>query len=146
MRRQKPPARKSTKAVRKPAAAAPRARKSDPASPAPAHTLVPPPVAAKPEPPRDPNAKELRLIRIHGKVHGVGYRFFATRVARRLGLKGSIQNQRDGSVEAMVEGERRVIDQWIEELREGPRYAEVTQIDQETKEFTGRLGDFDVRF
>ncbi len=90
--------------------------------------------------------KELRLIRIHGKVQGVGYRFFATRVARRLGLKGSIQNQRDGTVEAIVEGEKKVIDEWIEELKEGPRYAEVTSIDQETKEFTGRLGDFDVKF
>jgi acylphosphatase len=90
--------------------------------------------------------KELRLIRIHGKVQGVGYRFFATRVARRLGLKGSIQNQRDGTVEAVVEGEKKVIDEWIEELKEGPRYAEVTSIDQETKEFTGRLGDFDVKF
>ncbi|HSP14419.1 MAG TPA: acylphosphatase [Thermoanaerobaculia bacterium] len=90
--------------------------------------------------------KELRLIRIHGKVQGVGYRFFATRVARRLGLKGSIENQRDGTVEAIVEGERKAIDEWIEELKEGPRYAEVTSIDQETKEFTGRLGDFDVKF
>jgi acylphosphatase len=90
--------------------------------------------------------KELRLIRIHGKVQGVGYRFFATRVARRLGLKGSIQNQRDGTVEAIVEGEKKTIDEWIEELKEGPRYAEVTSIDQETKEFTGRLGDFDVKF
>jgi acylphosphatase len=91
-------------------------------------------------------AKEQRLIRIHGKVQGVGYRFFATRVARRLGLKGSIQNNRDGTVEALVEGDRGVIDEWIEELREGPRYAEVTSIDQETKDFTGRLGDFDVKF
>jgi len=90
--------------------------------------------------------KELRLIRIHGKVQGVGYRFFATRVARRLGLKGSIQNTRDGSVEAIVEGEKKAIDEWIEELKEGPRYAEVTRIDQETKDFTGRLGDFDVTF
>jgi acylphosphatase len=90
--------------------------------------------------------KELRLIRIHGKVQGVGYRAFATRVARRLGLKGSIQNQRDGTVEAMVEGEKKVIDEWLEELRQGPRHAEVTQIDQETREFTGRLGDFDWKF
>lgn len=90
--------------------------------------------------------KELRHLRIHGKVQGVGYRFFATRVARRLGLKGSIQNLRDGSVEATVEGEKEKIDEWIEELKEGPRYAEVTQIEQETKEFTGRLGDFDVKF
>ena len=91
-------------------------------------------------------AKELRHIRISGKVQGVGYRFFATRVARRLGLKGWIQNNRDGTVDAMVEGEQSVIDEWIEELKEGPRYAEVTKIDQETKEFSGRLPDFDVKF
>ena len=90
--------------------------------------------------------KEMRLIRIHGKVQGVGYRFFATRVARRLGLKGYIQNNRDGSVEAAVEGEKDAIDEWLEELKEGPRYAEVTKIDQESKEYTGRLPDFDVKF
>jgi len=90
-------------------------------------------------------AREMRILHIHGKVQGVGYRFFATRVARRLGLKGSISNQRDGSVEAVVEGEKSAIDDWIEELKEGPRYAEVTHIDQETKEFTGKLADFDVK-
>jgi acylphosphatase len=89
--------------------------------------------------------KQQRVVRIHGKVQGVGYRFFATRVARRLGLKGSIQNLRDGTVEAIVEGESKAIDEWVEDLREGPRYAEVTNIEQETKEFTGRLGDFDVK-
>jgi len=89
--------------------------------------------------------KEMRSIRIHGKVHGVGYRFFATRVARRLGLKGLIQNVRDGSVEATVEGEAGAIDDWIKELKEGPRYAEVTRIDQEIKDYTGKLGDFDVK-
>ncbi len=89
--------------------------------------------------------KELRVLRIHGKVQGVGYRFFATRVARRLGLKGSIRNLRDGTVEAIVEGEKKTIDEWVEDLREGPRHAEITRIDQETKEFTGRLGDFDVK-
>jgi acylphosphatase len=90
--------------------------------------------------------KELRHITIHGKVQGVGYRFYATRVARRLGLKGWIQNNRDGTVEAMVEGEKASIDEWVEEIREGPRYAEVTKIDAEVKDFSGRLGDFDVKF
>ena len=90
--------------------------------------------------------KEQRHIRIQGKVQGVGYRAFATRVARRMGLKGWIQNNRDSSVEALVEGEKQAIDEWIEELKEGPRHAEVTKIDQESKEFTGRLGDFDWKF
>jgi acylphosphatase len=90
--------------------------------------------------------KELRVLRIHGKVQGVGYRFFATRVARRLGLKGHIQNLRDGTVEAMVEGESAAIDEWIEELREGPRFAEVSRIDQEKRDYRGTFGDFDVKF
>lgn len=90
--------------------------------------------------------KHARHIRIHGKVQGVGYRFYATRVARRLGLKGWIQNLRDGSVEALVEGEPTAIDEWIDDVREGPRYAEVTQIDQEVREYSGKLGDFDVKF
>lgn len=90
--------------------------------------------------------KENRKLHIQGKVQGVGFRFFATRVARRLGLRGWIQNNRDGSVEALVEGDAEKIDQWLEELREGPRYAEVTKIDQERREFSGRLGEFDVKF
>ncbi len=90
--------------------------------------------------------KEQRHLRIHGKVQGVGYRYFATRVARRMGLKGWIQNNRDGSVEALVEGEKKNIDEWIEEIREGTRYSEVTNIEQESKEFSGKLGDFDVKF
>jgi acylphosphatase len=90
--------------------------------------------------------REQRHIKIHGKVQGVGYRFFATRVARRLGLKGWIENNRDGTVEASVEGETSAIDEWLEELKEGPRYAEVTKIEQETKDFSGKLPDFDVKF
>ncbi len=89
--------------------------------------------------------KELRILRINGKVQGVGYRFFATRVARRLGLKGNIHNLRDGTVEAVVEGESKAIDDWVRELKEGPRYAEVTSIDQETRTYTGQYGDFDVK-
>jgi acylphosphatase len=90
--------------------------------------------------------KQQRHIRVHGKVQGVGFRFFATRVARRLGLKGSIENLRDGTVEAIIEGESKMIDDWINEIKEGPRYAEVTQVDQDVRDFTGKLPDFDVKF
>lgn len=90
--------------------------------------------------------KHMRRITVHGKVQGVGYRFFAVRVARRMGLKGWVQNMPDGTVVAYVEGNRTVIDEWLEDLREGPRYSSVTVIEQELMEFTGRLQDFDVRF
>lgn len=90
--------------------------------------------------------KQQRHIRVHGKVQGVGFRFFATRVARRLGLKGSIENLRDGTVEAIIEGEAKMIDDWINEIKEGPRYAEVSQVDQDVRDYTGKLPDFDVKF
>src|SRR5438309_1068883 len=80
--------------------------------------------------------QHLRNIYIHGKVQGVGYRFFATRVARRLGFKGWIPNNRDGAVEALVEGEKSAIDELIEEIHEGPRYAEVTKFYSDVKEYT----------
>ena len=80
------------------------------------------------------HGQELRFIRIHGKVQGVGYRFCDARRSSP-GLKGLIQNNHPMAMEATLEGEKSAIDEWIEELKEGPRYAEVTSIDQESKDF-----------
>lgn len=90
--------------------------------------------------------KENRRLVIHGIVHHVGYRLFAARVARRLGLKGWIQKMRDGTVTACVEGDRQVIDEWVAKLENGPRYSRVAKIDEVASEFLGNLPDFDVRF
>lgn len=140
MKSAKPPAKKP---VKKPA---PRRKAENTAEPS-ADTMVTETIPTKPLAPERPrNVKEMRILRIDGKVQGVGYRFFATRVARRLGLKGTIQNLRNGSVEAIVEGEASAIDDWIRELKQGPRFAEVTEIDQQIKPFSGTLPDFDVRF
>lgn len=89
---------------------------------------------------------ERRHLTIYGQVQHVGYRFFATRVARRFRLKGWIRNMQDGTVTACVEGDRRVIEAWVAELQEGPRYSHVGRILQVVREFVGDLSDFDVRF
>ena len=44
--------------------------------------------------------------RVRGRVQGVGFRFFAERAARELGVRGWVRNLPDGSVETVVEGER----------------------------------------
>ena len=91
--------------------------------------------------------KEKRIIHIHGKVQGVGFRGFATSRARKLGLHGIIKNLRDETVVYVeVEGEGSVIDDWIRILKEGPPRAEVTKIEQVTKPFTGQLGPFEWQY
>ena len=43
-----------------------------------------------------------RLLRIRGRVQGVGFRAFVQDEAMRLDLKGWVRNRRDGSVEALA--------------------------------------------
>ena len=66
------------------------------------------------------------LLRVEGKVQGVGYRAFVERRARSLGLAGWVRNRRDGSVEALIAGRADVIDTMLDALRQGPPAAAVS--------------------
>ena len=70
----------------------------------------------------------LRLI-VRGHVQGVGYRYAMVDVANARGVTGWVRNRRDGSVEALVQGEPAAIDAIIAWCRKGPSAARVTAID-----------------
>ena len=57
---------------------------------------------------------------ITGRVQGVGYRLWAKREARRLGLRGWVRNRSDGSVEALAIGEAAAIDAFVQVCHSGP--------------------------
>ncbi len=67
-------------------------------------------------------------LRVHGKVQGVFYRASAMAEAQRLGLLGIIENLPDGSVEAVVEGERGAVEGFIAWCRIGPTSARVDDV------------------
>lgn len=67
-------------------------------------------------------------IVVSGLVQGVGFRWFVNRHAVRLGLKGFVQNNFDGTVLVEVEGDRSLIEELIKELKVGPRAAQVTDL------------------
>ena len=66
---------------------------------------------------------------VWGEVQGVGYRMYAYRQARRLGLKGWIRNNSDGSVTFVCEGSGVDIDFFIDLLKRGNEFSKVERVD-----------------
>jgi acylphosphatase len=82
---------------------------------------------------------------IFGDVQGVGFRFFAERQARRLGLDGWVRNRYDGAVEVEAEGSNAALEQFLNDLRRGPRAARVQDVKVSWSVYRGDLGPFGVR-
>ena len=70
-----------------------------------------------------------RRLTIRGRVQGVGFRFHLREQALRRGVTGWVRNRRDGSVEALVQGEESDVDRVIGWARRGPPSAEVTDVE-----------------
>ena len=70
-----------------------------------------------------------RHLIIRGRVQGVWYRESMRLEANRLGITGWVRNRRDGSVEAMLQGETARVDALIAWAWQGPPAAKVTHID-----------------
>lgn len=75
--------------------------------------------------------KIARLFYVSGYVQGVGYRYFAQRVAVRLELVGYVKNLRDGRVEVYAIGAPPQLGELRAELERGPRAADVKEVMEE---------------
>jgi len=87
----------------------------------------------------------LRLT-VTGTVQGVGYRFFAVRAARRLGVFGWVTNRSNGSVEIVAEGTAGMLQEFVAELRRGPVSAEVAHVNVLPEPYGAEFKDFDLKF
>jgi acylphosphatase len=83
-------------------------------------------------------------ILVSGMVQGVGYRFFAFRLARRLRLSGWVKNLPSGEVEICVEGQRGMIESLIRDLWTGNPAAAVRNVEVAWRAFSGRFEDFNI--
>ncbi len=84
------------------------------------------------------------IIRVSGKVQGVGFRFYTQKEARLLGVSGFVKNMRDGSVYIEAEAEADVMEAFILWCRKGPEWARVDDINIQNKPAENFDG-FDIR-
>src|SRR6202007_2604520 len=75
------------------------------------------------------NAVLARRFIVHGRVQGVGFRWFVEREAHTLGIAGWVRNNADGSVEVLAQGTRDQLSGLHSRLREGPRAARVDAVE-----------------
>lgn len=79
---------------------------------------------------------------IKGRVQGVGFRYSLQFIANRLGLAGWVRNRRDGSVEALIQGEETSVQQVIQWAQQGPSNAHVEDVD--VSDGSGDYSEFSI--
>jgi acylphosphatase len=82
---------------------------------------------------------------VHGRVQGVGFRYFVLRSAAELELVGWVANEADGSVRCVAEGPKLALEALLAALRDGPRGAVVSSVAEDWLPATGRFERFGVR-
>lgn len=90
----------------------------------------------------DGNAE--RRFRVQGRVQGVGFRWWIRREARRLGLRGTVRNCPDGTVEVRASGNASALAELRDLLRRGPPGARVDAVEEQDLPASGLPGDFEI--
>jgi acylphosphatase len=83
---------------------------------------------------------------VSGRVQGVGYRYFALDVARKLGLRGWVRNMPTGQVEVVAEGPREALMRFLIALERGPHYASVENVQTTWLPASGEFKDFRIKY
>src|SRR5262245_54396046 len=89
-----------------------------------------------PSPKAGKDATAVRVV-VRGRVQGVGFRDATQLLARRLGAMGWVRNGADGEVLVHAEGPEQAVAELLEFLREGPRGAEVADVEVESVKAEG---------
>ena len=86
-------------------------------------------------------------ILVEGVVQRVGYRDFVQELARELGVKGYVENLKDGSVCIVCEGEREVADGFVKDIKVKKDFIDVKDVRAvETGPATGEFEYFELKY
>jgi acylphosphatase len=88
---------------------------------------------------------DTRRCVVRGRVQGVGFRWYVTRQASDLGVRGTVRNRGDGAVEVVLQAdESETVEALVERIRSGPPASRVEDVDCESVEDPQRYDGFQV--
>jgi acylphosphatase len=82
--------------------------------------------------------------KVSGLVQGVGFRYFAYREASKLNITGYVKNMVDGRVEVFAEGPKALLIEFLANLRVGPSFGRVEDIDLEWLDYEKKFDSFSI--
>ena len=85
-------------------------------------------------------------IVVRGKVQGVYFRQNAQRICNEYGVTGWVLNVDDGSVEAILEGDKNSVEYAISWFRVGPPDAHVEKIELSYDRYSGEFEGFKISY
>ncbi|MFD1672762.1 acylphosphatase [Agrilactobacillus yilanensis] len=84
-------------------------------------------------------------LTVYGRVQGVGFRYSAKILADNLGIKGTVQNNLDGSVYIEAVGRPKPLTAFIDNIKASPTpYGKVTHVDEKKLGLLPDFSDFKV--
>lgn len=88
---------------------------------------------------------DTRRCVVRGRVQGVGFRWFVTRNAEELGVRGTVRNRADGAVEMVLQADGpEALEAMIDRVRQGPPGSRVREVEWEPMEEGSRYTRFEV--
>ena len=91
-------------------------------------------------------AEKIRAsLTVNGLVQGVFFRYRAQLEGQQLGLTGWIKNNEDGTVSALVEGEKDKINEFIKWCHQGSDQAKVDEVKVNWQTYMGEFKNFEIK-
>jgi len=84
--------------------------------------------------------------KITGRVQGVMFRDFTKRNARKLRLRGTVQNNPDGSVFIVAEGQRDALERLLKRLQRGSLFSRVENVTHDFLHATNEFTSFNITY
>lgn len=81
---------------------------------------------------------------VSGEVQGVGFRYFIKRHATNANVIGYAKNLPNKSVEFLLQGEKNNVNEVLEEIKAGPSFSKVENVDIIERSAVNTIYQFEV--